>query len=144
MCNTTTELDQLLEDEKFMIIINSSRWPVTKPINIESKMDLLNCLVTEELIYKRLHNIEALRKGLSYLGFLDFCHRHMLVAKFLFIYESQPLHADQFTSLLESHSKVSLTSEEETALNYFYEYITHRETATKGWYIPVCIHDCFS
>ena len=63
------------------------------------------------------------------------------MAKPLFIHESQHLSAEQFKDLIQSDSKVSLTSEEEMALKYFDAYITQRETATKGWYIHVCMHD---
>ena len=56
-----------------MTIINGSRWPITKSIPIESKMNLLNCLISEELITKRIHNIQAFQTGLMCLGLLEFC-----------------------------------------------------------------------
>ena len=64
-------LDQLLDDRENMAIINCSRWPVTKPVTMNTKTELVQTLLVEELLNKRLDNIRAMKRGLTVLGFVD-------------------------------------------------------------------------
>ena len=114
-----------------MTIINGSRWPIPKSITIESKMNLLNCLISEELISKRIHNIQAFQTGLTCLGFLEFCKQNCHITKELFVYDQQRLLASSFIGLIETHSK-EITPAEVNALEHFKSYITEREGNTDG------------
>ena len=115
-----------------MTIINGSRWPITKSIAIESKMNLLNCLISEELISKRIHNIQAFKTGLTCFAVLEFCKQKYQITKELFVYDDQQhLLASSFIGLMETPSK-EITPAEVNALQHFKSYITEREGNADG------------
>ena len=63
-------LDLLLDDRENMAIINCSRWPITKPVTVTTRTELVQVLLVEELLNKRVDNIQALKCGLMVLGFV--------------------------------------------------------------------------
>ena len=50
---TSDELDQLLNEDKYMAIINSSGWDITRVIDLQSKGDLIQGLILKEVVGKR-------------------------------------------------------------------------------------------
>ena len=50
-------LDLLLDDRENMAIINCSRWPITKPVTVITRTELVQVLLVEELLNKRVDNI---------------------------------------------------------------------------------------
>ena len=75
---------------------------ITKTISLENKAQLLEMVVTEEVILKRDANISAFRRGLSVLKFLDVCKSNCKLVAPLFVYDEQVLNAEEFKKLLKT------------------------------------------
>ena len=86
-CNNNAEIELLLEgnskSEAFWQIINSSRWPKEKVIDIASKDFLLQHLVYHELLASRKNEIEEFSEGLKSLGLLDLIRKNKEKCKIL-------------------------------------------------------------
>lgn len=113
-----------------MAIVNASRWPITKAINMCSKSQLIQEIIVEEVLSKWGENIRAFQKGLSIMEFLYLCQKHPTLTKELFVYVSRPLAASMFlqppvmSKLISKpdHSDV----EPVNAFNWFIKYIDER------------------
>ena len=64
-------LDCLLDKREYMERINSSQRDITEPLTIERKEKLIKELVFDELVWKRLEQLKAVRDGLEDLGLLE-------------------------------------------------------------------------
>ena len=64
-------LDCLLDKREYMERINSSQRDITEPLTIERKKKLIKELVFDELVWKRLEQLKAVRDGLEDLGLLE-------------------------------------------------------------------------
>lgn len=113
-----------------MAIVNSSRWPVTKTINMITKSELVHEIMVKEVLSKREDNIRAFQKGLSVLGFMALCQKHPSLTKDLFIHKDRPLSASSF--LQPPVMSKSVTRPEQSninqvnAFNWFMKYINER------------------
>ena len=123
-------IDKVLEDPAKMAIVNSSRWPVTKPINMRSKAELIQEIMVEELLSKRGENVRAFQTGLSVLEFLSFCHKHPIVTKELFVYKNRPLTACMFLQPPVMSKQITKPDSSDVdrmnAFNWFLKYISER------------------
>lgn len=112
-----------------MVLINASRWPITRTITMQSKSELTQCLLLDELVYKRDTNIRALRKGMMVLGFFDFCMKHLELVEPLFIHDNPELTVERFLSLI--HKSVEspdpdLEPKKARAFQWWIEYLHQR------------------
>ena len=86
-CLTDKDVHALLEEneksEAYWQIVNSSRWPKEKTIDISNKEFLLQHLIFHELLVSRKNEIEEFSYGLKHLGFLDFLCKHKETCKVL-------------------------------------------------------------
>ena len=123
-------IDRVLEDPAKMAIVNSSRWPVTKPINMRTKAELIQDIMVEELLSKRGENLRAFQNGLSVLEFLALCHKHPILTRELFVYKSRPLTACMFLQppIMSRNITKPDTSDMDrmNAFNWFLKYINER------------------
>ena len=82
-----------------MALINASSWPITKTISMQSKTEITQCLLLDELINKRDNNTRSFRKGLKVLGFFDICMNQLEVVEPLFVHNDQELTVNVFLRL---------------------------------------------
>ena len=86
-CKFDDDINQLLEEnskcEAFWQIINLSRWPKEKVINIVSKDFLLQHLVSNELLASRKNEIDEFFEGLKSLGLLNLLRKNKATCKVL-------------------------------------------------------------
>ena len=104
-CLNDEDIHQLLEVnlkcEAFWQIINSSRWPKEKVINIASKEFLLQHLVSHELLVSRKNEIEEFSEGLKSLGLLNILRTKKETCQVLFTAgEFQPFTADALNEMI--------------------------------------------
>ena len=118
-------LDQLLDDRENMAIINCSRWPVTKPVTMNTKTELVQTLLVEELLNKRLDNIRAMKRGLTVLGFVDMCQTNLSLTSPLFLYTPKEFLAVDFLNLVSK--QLPLSRRQQDAYRWFINYIHERE-----------------
>ena len=64
-------LDCLLDKREYMERINSSQWDITELLITERKEKLIKELVFNELVWKRLEQVKAIRDGLEDLCLLE-------------------------------------------------------------------------
>ena len=53
------DINDIIDDPRYMAIVNSSGWPTTKSITTASKSEFLQQLTLNEVILKRQHAIKA-------------------------------------------------------------------------------------
>ena len=126
------ELNAILDEPGNMAIVNASRWPVIKAIDMHTKTDLLQCLIVEELIYKCDHNMQAFRKGLKVLGFRKLCQHNQQLTNPLFVYHEKPLTPIRFLELVTSTTSApdEDMQHEAAAFRWFIKYIHDRGTGS--------------
>ena len=83
-----------------MAIINSSGWSLTSEITLQSKHDLIQGLIYDEVVGKRDRHIHALRRGLQRLGVLDMLKQYPNQTRQLFLYQVMHAHGRNQTYLL--------------------------------------------
>ncbi len=64
------QINAIIDQQKFLSIINSSSWPTTKVIDCSSKYQLLQHLVECEVYQKRQMSMICLAKGLDHFPLL--------------------------------------------------------------------------
>lgn len=69
---TNGHIDSILDTSEYMEIINCSGWPCTEPITMYNKPLLLQGLITEEVIRKRVRPMNEMREGLRLVGLFPF------------------------------------------------------------------------
>ena len=95
---TEADIDSILDNPERMALINGSGWPTTASITTESKCWLLQGLIFDEIIIKRLTQLGALRKGLEHLGVMDLCRQYPAQMKELFVYQHRHISGSWNTS----------------------------------------------
>ena len=132
-----------------MAIINCSRWPVTKPVTMNTKTELVQTLLVEELLNKRLDNIRAMKRGLTVLGFVDMCQTNLSLTSPLFLYTPKEFLAVDFLNLVSK--QLPLSRRQQDAYRWFINYIHERENVptavsleTQGMYLLklILVQDC--
>jgi hypothetical protein len=75
--STTREaINKLLDQDKYIGILNSSGWPTTRILSPENKAEFMQELIVQELITKRAKVINAFCRGLEILGVLTLIRKH--------------------------------------------------------------------
>ena len=69
-------INHLLDEEKYMAIVNASGWPTTKMITVINKAEFLEGLINQEVVDKRDVQIAAFGKGLEQFGILTIIRSH--------------------------------------------------------------------
>ena len=96
-------INQLLDEDKYMAIVNASGWPTTKMITLINKAEFLEGLIIHEVINKRDMQITAFGKGLEQLGLLTLIRNHPETLKPVFVHKSKAsITAEGFLDLLSS------------------------------------------
>ena len=62
-------INHLLDEEKYMAIVNASGWPTTKMITVINKAEFLRVLSIKKLSTRGMYKSQLLAKVLSSLGF---------------------------------------------------------------------------
>lgn len=109
-----TELDSLTTDDKiyklldendvYQEIINQSKWPIGKMINIKTKHSFIQQLIINEVIFQRIPQIMALQEGLETLGVLDLVRKYPELCKEMFVCKQESLTSDVFATRILSQS----------------------------------------
>ncbi len=129
-CTTDEDVHALLEEnvknEAYWQIINSSRWPKEKIVDISSKEFLLQHLIFHELLVSRKNEIEEFSDGLKHLSFLDFLRKHKETCKVLFTgAECQPITVDSLKEMIINVETKSFS--ERQAHEWFLAYLNEDE-----------------
>ncbi len=83
-----------------MAVINSSGWPLDRPITLETKSDLLQGLIIEEVLRKRITPLNCFRRGLSSLGLLQLMMSQPDTFQPILVHSRAPLTAATFAPLI--------------------------------------------
>lgn len=124
---TNEEIDGLLEQDKYMTLVNASGWSVSTPINLSTKGALLQGLVWDEVVGKRERQVRAFRKGLDRFGLLDMIVRHRDLAEELFVFHESTLSLAEFKNLMSSEPPDKETQPKQAkAYQWFLDYLQER------------------
>ena len=98
-------------------------------ITVESKDELIQCLLCEELLTKRIDGLDNLQEGLNYFGLVDLLKRAPNIGQDLFISRvSNYLSADHLMNYFQLHEPSK--AEELTAFNHLLAFVREYENAT--------------
>jgi len=101
---------------------------------------LLQVLIFDEIVIKRLPLIEALRSGLKQLGIIDLCKQYPGQARDLFIYKDVRIDAEKFISLMQMPRDMDAPKAQ--AYGWFQEYIMERMKEDTGMAFHCYEHYC--
>ena len=124
LSETNDEINQLLDQEVSMVLVNSSGWSPMKVVNKTTKNELVQGLLFNEVIYKREKQLQAFRKGLDRLGFLQLLKMNP-VLRYLLVHEETPMTSSMFLSLIAKDETVQAS----LAYNLFVNYVESRQEA---------------
>ena len=118
------EIKNLLDQDKYLAVVNSCGWPPEKFITLANRIELINGLIEQELVHKRERVIAAFGRGLEALGMLALIREHPCEFKQAFVFQKQPLTAKMFTGLVIS--KPPLGKRKLRLYQWFMQYIQDR------------------
>lgn len=91
---------EIIDDARFVGILNSSSWPLTKCINTATKNEFLQCLIFGEVIQNRQPAIQAFCRGLDLLSLHSLPKENSKLMIPAFLYKSKLVTADTFIGLI--------------------------------------------
>ena len=120
----------MLDDPRYLAIVNSCGWPPTKVINIATREEFLHGLVNHELLGKRETQVHHLCQGMELLSLVTLIKAHPRDLKPVLVYDSsQKLTSDSFLNEVDIIEPKSVTHEQ--VLSYFKQYVLSRDTLGK-------------
>ena len=81
-------ISKLVDEERYIAIVNSSGWPPTRVIAPNNKVEFLEGLINQEVLKKREAQIAAFGKGLEQLGLLILLRKHSESLRPVFVHTS--------------------------------------------------------
>ncbi len=120
VANSNGEVNTLLDEAQYMALVNASGWPTSKVVDVNSKNDLLQQLLVNEVIRNRAKQMQLFRRGLKILGFHQLVLLYPNKSEVLFLYQQSPFTGKQFLELVTSPEPEQQS--EKTAYQYFIEY----------------------
>lgn len=115
--STKDEIDTLLDEPANMYILNHSGWSITEPVTMANKATLLQRLIWDEVILRREGNIQAFKRGLTYLKLLQLMQANPDLLKPLFVAKSEEVTAEAFMGLVSTLRPQEV--EQRQAFDYF-------------------------
>ena len=102
--STVDETNKIIDDPRYVGILNSCGWSTTKCINTTSKTEFLQCLIHNEVIHKRLGAIQAFCQGLEHLHLVRLLQQNVDIMKLVFLCsnQEQTLTSEAFISLIST------------------------------------------
>ena len=77
----------MIDDPRFMAILNSSGWPVTRCVSLASKSELLQQLIFNEVVQKRQQAIHSVCRGLDQLKVVKLLRGNADIMKPVFLFD---------------------------------------------------------
>ena len=129
-CRNSADIENILEgnekSEAFWQLINCSRWPNERVINIDTKEFLIQHLICNELLSSRKNELDDFKKGLETLGFLKLVQQNKDKLKVLFCKtDDMPLTAQRFNDMTQEI--VPSNFSERQATEWFKSYLEQEE-----------------
>ena len=121
--STQEELDEIMDEPSYQVIINSSGWPCQRLITPRSKGTFLNGLVVGEF-QKRSHLMRHFANGLSVLGLYDTICSHPNELQSVFVHKGGKLTTEAFLGIIKSPKPDD--EKKSQAYDWFVAYIKER------------------
>lgn len=129
------EIDEILDEHRYMAIVNASGWPTTKMLTPSNKAEFLSGLIQQEVVYKRDSAIAAFGRGLELLSLLTLIRQHPEELRDALVYSSKKISSEDLYKLIIS--KPPLGGQRLQAYRWFMEYIWSRDAI--GMLQIICI-----
>ena len=130
--STEEDVDAILDVPEYLEIINGSGWPCTQTISISNKSEIVQGLVTEEVIRKRVKSMDDLRKGLKVVGILPLLELYPDQFKKFMVDGDKPITVEEFKEELSKKCTVPTEYPECQVYQWFMEYIEEGVKSTEG------------
>ena len=115
------EVSILLDNDSFLAIVNTSKWPPNQCITMATKHSLCQCLILEEVLDKRAKNIVSFSKGLDIGHLLPLIKRFLVQFEEIFVHRDTPLTANKLISLIGTQCPDD--HQHRVMYNWFLEYV---------------------
>lgn len=122
---STEELDDVLDNQAFHHLINTSGWPTSKLISMTSKMEFIHCLIVNEVVHKRSAATMAFRQGLSVLRMDEAFKKDAKALRSLLVYSDCTLSSTTILNLINWEEEN--TEEKRRARRFFEGYLKDKE-----------------
>lgn len=132
LASTQEEIDSLLDVPEYLEVINGSGWPCTQAILITNKSEIVQGLIIEEVIRKRVKSMDEIRKGLGIVGILPIMEAHPSQFKKFLVHEEHPLTAAEFKSLFSKDCIKPSEYPDCQIYDWFMKYIENGDTPCEG------------
>ena len=116
------EVNKLLDEKHYLALVNASGWPTSRVVDLNSRNDLLQQLLVNEVITNRVKQMQLFRQGLQILGFHQLVLLYPKKYEELFLYQQSPFTGKKFLELVTSPEPEQQS--QKTAYQYFVEYTT--------------------
>ena len=114
----------IVDQDKFMGIINGSNWPSTRIIK---KHELLQHLLLYEVCEKRRGAMLCIAKGLGHLGLTPLLNAHFPLFKEVLIHSGKKMTAKDLIDLMINCEDKEAGPLNMQSYNYFIKYLYDRE-----------------
>ena len=122
-CLSKVELDQIVDKVENLERVNSCQWLPTDEINISNKLLLISELIHEEVVRKRLPQLNAIKKGLEEVKLLKLFFNNKEVAKTFLKGSSCQNYKQVLLKTIQFSRKPKLSQAEIDVLNWFEDYV---------------------
>ena len=121
-----SEIDEIIDDPRYLSIVNSSGWPTNRCITMQSRSAFLHGLIVGEFS-KRVNLMKYFARGLDTLKVFNAVKRNPVLMRHLFVYnEDGVLTLEKFVQCLRT--KRPTDEEKGKVYDWFLEYV-HRKGA---------------
>lgn len=123
------EIDCLLDEDKYMAIVNNSGWPTTRVLTLRNRVEFIDGLIRQNLITSREAAITAFGKGMELLGLRSLIQRHWSELREVFVFSNQQqISATQFLHLIVTKLPSDEDKQQVQAHRWFMDYVHERDT----------------
>lgn len=130
--STQEDVDAILDVPEYLEVINGSGWPCTQPISISNKSEIVQGLITEEVVRKRVKSMDDLRKGLKIVGILPLLESYPTQLKKFMVDGDQPITVVEFKREFSKKCTVPTEYPECQVYQWFMEYIDEGVKTSEG------------
>ena len=129
--STQEDIDAILDVPEYLEVINGSGWPCTQTVAISNKNEIVQGLIAEEVIRKRMKSMDDLRKGLNVTGILALMGSYPAQLKKFFVDGDNTITAEEFKRQFSKECVMPIEYPACQVYKWYMEYIAEGEKTSE-------------
>lgn len=130
--STQEDIDAILDVPEYLEVINGSGWLCIQTVAISNINEIVQGLIAEEVIRKRMKSMDDLRKGLSIVGILPLMGSYPAQLKKFFVDGDNAITAEEFKRQFSKECVMPTEYPACQVYEWYMEYITEGEKTSEG------------